>query len=113
MYGKKTKYQGTVYHWRDLEKPEMRLIISEASELWSKRTHEYLCEHGDQGSCVIGAGIKVMLINKRCRTPRDTTIIKTPKNTQGSLAWENSLDEILDFMRFRGLDATYECGQIG
>ena len=79
---------------------------------WAERAADYLRTKGDQGSCVLGAGISVPYLAPGCRTPRERMLIDAPGG-QGSLVWEDSVQEFVAYLRGHGLPgAFYQCGRM-
>lgn len=89
-------------------------IIAAAKELWAKRCAEYLATRGDQGSCVLSAGIAVEAVPSRCRVSRPMMLIRAGAVTsaQGSMVWESSSAEVLAFLKENGIEAYYDCGRM-
>lgn len=80
--------------------------LSAAEKLWKDRADDYLHRKGDQGTCVLGAGIEVLdVLGKR------VAFINAPGG-QGSLTWETSEEEVVAFLREKGLDAKYCTGRM-
>lgn len=100
----------TIYSKEELQ--EKLPIIEQAKQLWKDRCNEYMSVNGDQGICVIGAGFSVYNIPKGKRTYRKLMILSayTVTPAQGSLVWENSKDEIKQFLKNNGLEVTYNWG---
>lgn len=99
--------------YRNADLKENATYIAQAAELWSKRCAEYMCRRGDRGSCVLGAGIAVNYRPPRCRKSIRQTIIGVPYTAgQGSLTWEDSVEEIINFLAIRGIESFYEPGHM-
>ena len=83
-----------------------------AKTLWRDRCQEYLDKNGDQGTCVLGAGISVHYLGPRCRRPSSKMIIEACEvcRAQGSLVWEKSVDEVLAYLKSKGIEAWYSPG---
>lgn len=79
-------------------------IIKKAEKLWNTYVEMYGATHDDSeyGSCVLGAGLEV----------QGGIFIRAPDRFQGSLTWENSVDEIIKFLKDNGLDAWYNPGRM-
>lgn len=75
--------------------------IREAMKMWEARCAEYVAKHGDQGSCVIGAAIVIGSVR-----------YSPPTGAQGSLVWEDSVKDVLGFLREHGIDAYYDPGSM-
>ena len=73
-----------------------------------------IAEHGDKGSCVLGAGLVVRYLPPRCRRDVEHEIISARDATsaQGSCVWEESKDEVIAFLAARGIVASYACGNM-
>jgi hypothetical protein len=87
-------------------------ILEEARKLWAERIAEYVKLHGDVGSCVLGAGITVSYLAKGKRKPVRRLVIYPPTHVQGSCTWEASQKEIVQFLRDRGVDASFAYGNM-
>jgi hypothetical protein len=92
----------------------MRGVIDQAKEMWQKRCDEYIRRYGDNGTCVLGAGISVYYIPKRCRKAISGRIItqNDVTNAQGSLVWEKSVDEVIGFLKTNGIECFYNPGNM-
>lgn len=98
------------YKDAEIQSAEFRAVVEEARQLWSEKIEAYIAERGDRGSCVLGAGIYVNHIPKGCRNPRKMRIIYPPTPYQGSCAWEHSAQEIVDFLKSKGIECFFEYG---
>ena len=105
-------YQITAYQDADLVK--FQNAIDCAKTLWRDRCQAYLDKNGDQGTCVLGAGITIEYLPPRCRTPCANTIIEASEicAAQGSLVWEDSIKEVLSYLEGRGVEARYNPGRM-
>ena len=92
------------------ELKQLKPTIQTARELWRKRVAEFEASGRNPGSCVLGAGIQTYTLLKRERIPKPRLIIRAPSHLQGSLSWEESLDEILGFLRGNGIECDYKSG---
>jgi hypothetical protein len=103
-----------IYRPADLSTPEVIRAIEDAKDLWRHRCGEYVVQHGDKGSCVLGAGIVVAFLPPRCRHAVDQEIIAANEatNAQGSCVWEESVRDVIAFLARRGIVARYECGRM-
>lgn len=97
-----------VYRLNELE--ELKPIIQSARELWRKRVAEFEQSGRHPGSCVAGAGIQAYTLLKRERIPKLRRIINAPSHLQGSCSWEESLGEVLAYLRRNGVDCRYKVG---
>lgn len=86
--------------------------IIEAKMMWVARCKEYVEKHGDKGSCVIGAGIKVYMKLPRKKYAIPEMLISPYEVTpfQGSCIWESSANEIVEFLQSKGLDCFFAMG---
>lgn len=100
------------YQKQDLMKGAIQSVIKMARNLWNTRTQEYVKENGDIGTCVLGAGITVWYIPPRCRRPRELMIIPSPACAQGSVCWEHSKDEVMEYLKKYGIETNYEWGRM-
>jgi hypothetical protein len=99
----------------DLEK--LAPTIERAHFLWEKLTSDYVKENGDQGTCVLGAGIEVLYIAKRTPKLKKLTtkmIIRQPRCSQGATCWEaERLQRVLDYLTENGIEnARYNPGRM-
>jgi len=97
-----------VYNAQELE--QLKPTLQKARELWRKRVVEFEASRRHSGTCVLGAGIETYTLLKRERIPKRRLIIRAPLQLQGSLSWEESLEEILRFLRSNGIDCDYKSG---
>jgi len=104
----------TCYQHSDLSNEVMQGTIAKARDLWQKRCAEYVAKHGDRGSCVMGAGIAVWYLAKKCRTPGKLIIIDAREATwyQGSVIWEDSRAEVQKFLADNGIVTCYAWGNM-
>jgi hypothetical protein len=106
-----SRYETACQHvYSDSDLAGLAPTISAAAELWRKR-----CEgKPDRGSSVLGAGIAVMHRPKRCRKAREKIIIDPGDicHAQGSCTWEESVDEVLEFLKSNGVFAYYASGHM-
>lgn len=98
----------TAYNNSDIAK--FSDVIKCASEMWKEKAQEFHNKNGDVGTCVLGAGIEVHYLGKRCRKPRMLRIIDVPSVAQGSITWEHSVDEIIKYLKDSGIEAIYNYG---
>ena len=103
-------YTVTVYQDSDL--PKLQNAIDCAKTLWRDRCQTYMNKNGDTGSCVMGAGIKIDYLAPRCRNRRNLMIISASEvcNAQGSLVWEDSVKEVVEYLKSKGIEAYYASG---
>lgn len=96
------------------EVESMKPFIEEAKAEWARLAKETYERSGDQGSCVIGDGIKIYWIPPRCKLPRERMIIASNEvsHCQGSLHYEAHADTILKRLRANGIDAHYCSGRM-
>ena len=95
-------------------------IIKEAEELWEKRVDEYVKKELKEnpgrthphGSCVLGAGFYIEILEPRRKEPRSYTILSAPSWWQSSLTWEDSADEIEKFLEDGGISVYYKWGRL-
>lgn len=100
------------YKSTDLNRPEFRQALNEATKLWAEKCEAYVKENGDVGSCVIGAGIEIEVIPKGCRKPRRQIVISNHDVTrvQGSCVWEASQREVVQFLKDKGIECRFNYG---
>ncbi len=98
----------------DAELAAAASTIAAARDLWTARCNEYHEKNGDQGTCVLGAGIAVDYRAPRCRRSQQLIIIPAHSVTgaQGASVWEASVKEVLGFLKERGIDARYAAGNM-
>lgn len=89
-------------------------VVNNARDMWMVSAEEHFNEHGDVGSCVLGAGIKVEVVPPRCRKPRSLMLISANEvaKCQGSLHWEHNVQEIVNYLRGQGLDVYFDYGRM-
>lgn len=83
--------------------------------IWEAATREHVKEHGDGGTCVIGAGIEVLYIpqkTKKLKGLKSFKIASQPSCCQGSINWEGErLQKALDYLTREGItSARYSPG---
>ena len=83
----------------DLEKHHT--LVAEVRRTWRGRCAEYVRKHGDKGTCVMGASIGIELLLRGRKNPISHTLINVSDicYAQGSLVWEDSVDEMLTLLR--------------
>lgn len=103
----------TVYRLPDLGCSYFATAVDDAAALWSKLCAEEVAARGDRGTCVIGAGIGIKYRGPRKRTVEYHNIIDVPMTAgQGSLTWETSVQQVIDFLKMRGIEAFYMPGRM-
>jgi hypothetical protein len=107
-------HEPVTYTNADLSQREFQASVNRAKDLWKRQCDKYISEHGDQGTCVLGAGIEVWYLAPRCRIHRTHMIISQHQVTgaQGSLVWEASVNEVLAFLKSEGIIAFYNQGRM-
>lgn len=103
-----------VYRDRDFEDVRFQDILRTAGDLWKMKIEAYVQAHGERGCCVLGAGIAVHYVPKRCRNPRMRIVINPHQICmyQGSVVWEASADSIVDHLKAQGIDCWFEYGRM-
>jgi hypothetical protein len=101
---------GRVY--RREEPGALKPVIEEARELWIKRAEEFQKSGESDGSAVLGAGIASLTLFDEERRPRMREIISAPLTMQGSLSWESSLPEVLEYLYRHGVYGYYIEGRL-
>lgn len=102
-----------VYRPADIETPEFKAAVKEASDLWYQRCKEYVEKNGDVGSCVLGSGIALEFKGKGKRKVETLVIITPQSPAQGSCTWESSVQEIIDLLATKGIvDCWYTPGRL-
>lgn len=96
------------YKNKDLDNSFIKTIEA-AKQLWKSSCEENYKKYGDEGSCVIGAGICIYFIPPKCRNPTVRQIISSNEVScaQGSLNWERGLDEVIEFLSKNWIEAKY------
>lgn len=99
---------------RDLPETEVKAAIEWADRLWDRAISKYreglrkAKQHDDPGTCVLGAGIKVSNI-----LGKQIAFIHVPASAgQGATTWEESVGDVVAYLRGVGLDAEYEAGRM-
>lgn len=100
------------YRPAEIETPEFTAAVDAAKRIWKKSCAEHFATHGDSGTCVIGARIYIYLIPLRCRKPQKFSLISAHEVSccQGSTNWEHGKDEVLEYLKAKGIDAYYDWG---
>ncbi len=80
------------------------VALHEARALWARRCLGVLGERGDDGTCVLGAGIADAKTGQLLIRAADVT------PAQGSLVWERHVEEVLAFLAEAGIAARYVPG---
>jgi hypothetical protein len=107
-------YTVTAYQERDLETGPVAAAINVTATMWRDRCQKYLDTQGDRGTCVLGAGIEIYYLPKRCRFPKSKMVIPVYQvvAAQGSLVWEESVEDILAHLKSKGVEASYNPGRM-
>ena len=86
--------------------------IENARRLWQRKCEEYLKKNGEQGANVVGAGIGVQYLGPRRRLYRPKMIISasTVVSSYCNLVWEDSVDEVVNFLQQNGLPSAHYIG---
>lgn len=100
------------YRPAEIETPKFIAAVESAKEIWKRSCEAHFKQHGDSGTCVMGAGIYIDLIPLRCRKPQKYFIIRAHEVSccQGSTNWESGRQEVLDYLKAQGIEAHYEWG---
>jgi hypothetical protein len=100
------------YRPAEIETPAFTAAVEAAKGIWKKSCEAHFAKHGDSGTCVMGAGIYIDLIPRRCRKPQKYFIIRANEVSccQGSTNWEYGRQEVLDYLKAHGIEARYEWG---
>ena len=104
-----------VYFAEDLRNDKkLMAVLKEAEALWRQRVEEYAKKYpNNHGSCVSGAGIKTWILpSSRHKYPQSKFLFRAPNHYQGSLTWENSVEEILKIVREAGIYCWYASGMM-
>lgn len=101
-----------IYKAKELEK--FTIIVAQGKRRWAELCEREYQSNGDQGTCVLGAGIAVYCIPPRCRKPIEKILIHAHdvSRAQGSVTWEKSVYGIIDELRAKGLDCYYAQGRM-
>ena len=87
-----------LYRWEEVIADAKRVVADDASR----------CR--DEGSCVLGAGIAIDVLPKRCRLPQRRILISAP--FQGNVGSQKACKRALALLRISGLDAYWYDGII-
>jgi hypothetical protein len=101
---------GRVYRREELG--ALQPVIDEARTIWTKRAEEFQESGKSDGSAVLGAGIACLTMFDKERRPRMREIIPAPVTMQGSLSWETSLPEVLEYLHRHGIYGYYIEGRL-
>jgi hypothetical protein len=101
-----------VYEHEDIE--ALLPTIERARQLWTQRCAESAREHGDAGTCVIGAGFYLSFLPEKSRKPRAWLFLSADSVTpyQGAGVWEKSVREVHRFLKDNGVECEYESGNM-
>jgi hypothetical protein len=100
------------YNQHDLVQPWMDTLKQVARNKWHERIKKYFEAHGDAGPCVQGAGIYIWHTPPRCRKPRELLFLAPPAVCQGSHTWEESAQEVVEYIRSQGVYCWFEHGRM-
>jgi len=102
----------TLIAYQDQDLAKLAPTIEKARELWTRLCAETYARRGDIGSCVLGAGLQVRYAAPRKRSYSFKTIITASEVccAQGSLVWEESVKEVIEFLKENGIEASYNPG---
>ena len=102
------------YRPPDLLSAQFIITIQRAKHLWAKRCKEHYQKHGDTGTCVLGASIDCYIIPYKCRKYKPYCLISAHDVacSQGASNWENSVKEVIDYLKENGIEAHYNCGHM-
>lgn len=100
------------YKEAEINTSEFSEIVATAKAMWEASCIAHYAEHGDTGSCVLGAGIYCRVIPKGKRKAIDHMLIpaESVAQAQGSTNWESGRKEVLEYMRANGVSCAYEYG---
>jgi hypothetical protein len=100
------------YQDAELTTAEFVQTCEAVKELWRTRCREYVEQHGQRGTAVIGAGFTVWYLPPRARKPQRKMILDSPLGFQGSIVWESSRGEIEKAFTDAGIEVHYEWGSM-
>ena len=106
------------YDWNCYQDADMDeafwTVVKQAKQMWADECEQYMKNEGDVGTCVLGAGIEVDYLRKRCRNPTSYMLIRAHDVTgaQSSLVWEKNVGCIVSYLRANGIKARYACGRM-
>lgn len=100
------------YKSKDLK--QFETVINEAKLLWIELAKKEFELKGDNGCCVLGAGLQVEVLYPRCKYPRDLTIISFNEVSpcQGEHAVSVTAKKIVEFLKEKGLETKYNYGRM-
>lgn len=89
-------------------------VIQEAKSLWRQKSEKTYKKIGDAGPVIMGDGVQAMIIPKRCKNPRPVEIISSAEasHCQGNAHYEMHVQEIVDFLKSKGVDCWYSYGRM-
>lgn len=89
-------------------------MIAAARDMWASRCATFIQAHGIQGTCVIGAGIAVKYLPPRCRNAEDRIIIQAldVAGSDGASVWEESVKDVVEFLKPVFPSVFYACGRM-
>jgi hypothetical protein len=86
--------------------------VKKAREMWLVSCIENFKNDGDNGTCVLGAGIQIWYLAPKCRKPSKMMLISanSVSQCQGSTNWEKGREAVLSSLRADGIDCQYAWG---
>lgn len=86
--------------------------VKKAREMWLVSCIENFKNDGDNGTCVLGAGIQIWYLASKCRKPSKMMLISanSVSQCQGSTNWEKGREAVLSSLRADGIDCQYAWG---
>ena len=89
-------------------------VVHKAKLLWKNAAiNEYNKDNRqDIGTCILGDGICVNIVPKRCRKPRKVMIIPSSSvaQCQGSAHYDRCYHVAIEYLKSHGIDAYYHYG---
>lgn len=87
-------------------------IVNEAKKIWIDKSKKSYKKIGDVGPIIMGDGINVLLIPKRCRNPKPVEILPSADvaQCQGNAHYEQHASSIVDWLKGKGIDCWYSYG---
>ena len=103
-------YKGSNDYINAYEKADInkhKSIFEEAQKIWFNTWSEQ--GSVDEGSCCGGKGLQVFYVAPRCRSAKPLNIVDC-NFVQGNISAQLSSKKALDFLKSKGIEATYNDG---
>lgn len=96
--------------YRDTDLELIAPTVNEAKKLWKDLQDEKFKKDGDTGSCILGAGISVNYLGPRKR--KAVRKLLFGPSYQGCGTFEPSVEQVVQFLKEKGVEAYYFAGRM-